>query len=345
MVSVVFAIGYYEGMARFRSRRFGIFILLLATGISGIVLAILSVAWSIESHFSVKLPVILGLLSNSTTRLQQTDGMSSVLVLGIAGGTHDGADLTDSMLLFRMTARGSGIMTHVPRDLWSEALQDKINSAYHYGELSESGEGLRFTRGTLGSMLGFPIHHAILVDFSQFDDVIDSMGGIDVPIDMTFTDTEYPIAGKENDECDGDPMFLCRYEHVTFIKGVEHMNGSRALMYVRSRHSDGDTGTDFSRGARQQAVITALINRAKNWRTWVHPSRTYHFLMTVQSLYKTDMSNEELIDFGLRMTRILPRLRSISIEHHLKQDSSPQGQYILVPTEGWEKLREILQQM
>jgi len=303
------------------------------------------VIWKIESYFSVKLSDIWGLVLETSQELQQTDGISSIVLLGIAGGTHDGSDLTDSMLLFRMTATGSGIMTHIPRDLWSTTLQDKINSAYHYGEISESGEGLQFTRGTLGSLFGFPIHHAILMDFSQFDDVIDSIGGIDVPIDTTFTDTTYPIAGRENSMCGQDLTYACRYQSVTFTKGIEHMSGARALIYVRSRHSIGDVGTDFSRGMRQKAVVGALIKTVKNWRTWIDPFRTYRFLTTIQTLYRTDMSNEQLIDFGLRMARNISTLRSLSIEGHLKPDTGPQGQYILVPKEDWDALRNTLQQM
>ena len=67
-------------------------------------------------------------------------------------------------------------------------------------------------------------------------------------IPKAFTDSQYPIAGKENDACGGDATFACRYKTVQFQAGSQHMDGKTALMYVRSRHAEGDEGTDFARG-------------------------------------------------------------------------------------------------
>ena len=59
----------------------------------------------------------------------------NVALLGIGGGNHDGADLTDTILVlsFNASKRSLGMIS-VPRDIWSDTLKDKVNSAYHYGE-------------------------------------------------------------------------------------------------------------------------------------------------------------------------------------------------------------------
>ena len=105
-------------------------------------------------------------------------------------------------------------------------------------------------------VLGIPIHYNVTINFEVFKQIVDTLGGIDVEIENTFTDSEYPIEGKED-----DPVIANRYETVTFTKGLEKMNGERALKYVRSRHGDGAEGTDFARSKRQQKVILAIKDK------------------------------------------------------------------------------------
>jgi anionic cell wall polymer biosynthesis LytR-Cps2A-Psr (LCP) family protein len=54
-----------------------------------------------------------------------------------------------------------------------------------------------------------------------------------------------------------EEYFECRYEHLHFDKGLQHMDGTTALKFVRSRHSKEDGG-DFNRSARQKLVIEAI---------------------------------------------------------------------------------------
>src|SRR5690606_11303223 len=105
---------------------------------------------------------------------------------------------------------------------------------------------------------GEPVHYAMVMDFSGFKEVIDTLGGVEVDVEHSFTDTEYPIAGRENDLCDGDPEYRCRYETIEFKQGRQYMDGETALKFVRSRHAEGDEGNDFARSACQQRVISAI---------------------------------------------------------------------------------------
>ena len=149
-------------------------------------------------------------------------------------------------------------MISVPRDIWSDSLKDKVNSAYHYGEEKKKGGGLTLSKAIVSDVVGLPIQYALVLDFSGFEKVINLVDGVEVNVPKSFTDPDYPIPGKENDECNNDPEYRCRYEALHFDAGVQVMDGARALKYVRSRHAEGDEGSDFARGKRQQEVILAL---------------------------------------------------------------------------------------
>lgn len=193
------------------------------------------------------------------TDLPQTDGRTNLLILGVGGGVHDGPDLTDSIMILSIR-RSDGLtaLLSVPRDLWVDSLRAKINTAYHYGEEKQKGGGFVLAKSAIVEVSNLPIHRVILIDFSGFIDVVDSLGGIEVNIKNSFVDKNYPIAGRENDLCNGDLEYRCRYETVKFDAGIQRMDGDTALKFVRSRQAEGDEGTDFARSKRQDEVITAI---------------------------------------------------------------------------------------
>jgi len=116
----------------------------------------------------------------------------------------------------------------------------------------------RLSKQIVSEVTGQPVNYALVIDFSGFQDIINTLGGIDVTVDRSFTDTKYPIAGKENDTCGADPTLACRYLTIHFEKGPTHMIGATALEFVRSREGDNGENTDFARSARQQKVIAAV---------------------------------------------------------------------------------------
>lgn len=206
--------------------------------------------------------VVLHRKLNSITPLPSHSGRTNFLVLGIGGGTHESPDLTDTIIFVSVSSSSPPVLLSIPRDLWVPSMQAKINSAYHYGrEKAGTPGGLIMAKSAVSEVINQPVDFAVVFDFTTFSRVIDEPGGIDVQVERSFTDTQYPIAGKENDPCD-----TCRYETITFNKGLQHMDGATALKFVRSRHSeDLEEGTDFARSRRQalviQAVKTKLLSR------------------------------------------------------------------------------------
>jgi polyisoprenyl-teichoic acid--peptidoglycan teichoic acid transferase len=292
----------------------------------------------------LSLSMFFGLLKGDNTALKSTDNLTNILVLGIGGKGHDGPDLTDTIIVFSLNFKSRQVyLTSVPRDVWSEMLKDKINSAYHYGNEKEKNGGIVLSKVAVEDVIGMPIHYVAVVDFSAFKKFIDTIGGVDVFVKTGFTDNEYPIAGKENDLCNGDTLYKCRYQSVSFTAGVEHMDGERALVYVRSRHAEGESGSDFSRGERQQAVIIALRKRIIQFAVWQKLITNMNTLKIIDDTVDSDLNFGEMALIARLMLLVkADQIQKISLENDFinPPESQYDGRYVLIPKDSWEQIHD-----
>lgn len=134
------------------------------------------------------------------TILKSQGGRVNVLLLGSAGGAHAGANLTDTIMVASYNLKTSEVhLISIPRDLWLPSLQSKANAVYEIGRSENDSLGLAKT--VVGNILGLPVHYALRVDFSGFVKAIDTLEGIDLTVDRSFDDSNYPIEGREDDLC------------------------------------------------------------------------------------------------------------------------------------------------
>lgn len=166
-------------------------------------------------------------------------------------------------------------------------------------------------KSVISKITGQPIDYAIVVDFSGFVNAVDLIGGLDVNVENSFDDFEYPIAGREDDPCDNKPedleklatassqleAFPCRYEHIHFDKGITHMDGETSLKFVRSRHAKGGEGTDFSRSQRQEKVIRAFMDKVFSPKIIINPAKLIGLYSAVEQSIDTDIAQAEFDDF------------------------------------------------
>jgi LCP family protein required for cell wall assembly len=299
----------------------------------------------VKSQFGLSPLSLYQLATDGGAMVKSDDGRVNILLLGIGGGTHEGPDLTDTIIVlsFHLTKKTLALIS-IPRDIWSDSLKDRVNSAYHYGEAKKEGGGLTLSSIIMEDIVGIPIHYTAVIDFSQFETLIDYIGGIDIVVPTAFTDTEYPIAGKENDECGGDPTYACRYQTLIFEKGLQHMDGKRALMYVRTRHAEGGDGNDFARGRRQQDVIVAVKTKILSLSPWYHPDMTVALFQFFNKATKTDLTVGQLLALGKLGMGIKPEeIQKISIEPYLEEAPVDKyGRYALEPKESFEQIRAFI---
>ncbi len=251
-------------------------------------------------------------LFHKNTSLRLATNKVNILLLGIGGGTHDGPNLTDTIIFASLDPVTNKVtLVSIPRDLWVPDLQGKINTAYAIGEQKQIGGGLILAKAAVQKIVGQPIDYAVRVDFAGFVKVVDLLGGLDIVVDRAFDDYEYPVEGKEDDPCGHNEdelltlatassqldAFPCRYMHLHFNIGLQHMNGTTALRYVRSRHALGPEGTDFARSKRQRKVIEAVRKKILSVDTFLNPGKLVSLYGILQKSIDTDIKQEEYDDF------------------------------------------------
>jgi polyisoprenyl-teichoic acid--peptidoglycan teichoic acid transferase len=267
-------------------------------------------------------------------------GSVNLLLLGIGGGNHDGPLLSDTIIYANLDIKNSKItLVSLPRDLWSYDVNGRINSAYAKGETKKKGGGLLLAKTVVGKITGQPIDYGFVIDFSGFIKAVDLMGGLDIDVERTFDDFQYPLEGKENDLCDHSEeevetyvasnsaesdlpnFFPCRYEHLYFEKGRQHMNGETALKFVRSRHAKGEEGTDFARSQRQEKVIRAFMEKAFSLKIIGNPTKIISLYDTLKESVDTDVKQENFDDFiKLAQKFQNSKLQSVVIDYGDQKD-------------------------
>jgi LCP family protein required for cell wall assembly len=293
--------------------------------------------------------VVKSFISSNMSGIKSENGRVNILILGIGGKGHEGAELTDTMIFASISLTKHTItLVSIPRDTWIPEIRAKINSAYYWGNLQpERGGGLNFAKQIVSKVTGLNVDYALVIDFSGFKDIIDTIGGINVTIDNSFIDRKYPVAGLENDPCGGDTTFACRYKTISFTKGITHMDGTTALEFARSREGDNGENTDFARSVRQQKIISAVSKKTLSFGTIINPVKDYKILMAVKASVETDLTPSAI---GILGKTILASKNNISSQI-LPADllinppisSTYDKQYVLIPKLGngkWEGLQQ-----
>jgi len=282
---------------------------------------------------------IMSLFNSNNQQLKgQSDGRTNILLLGYGGPGHDGAYLTDTIEVVSIDWKDKKVaMISVPRDLWVSIPNyglSRINAAYSYGQSNSKitgGAGAE-SSAVVGSVLGIPIHYFVSVDFDGFKELIDKVGGIDVNAPNTFTDTTYP-AGECVNNGPG-----CGYITVHFDAGPQHMNGTKALEFARSRHGNNGEGTDFARSKRQQLVLEATKQKILQVGVLANPITFSDLLNIVGNHLSTNMSPAEIksawnqtkdIDTSNMITETLDTSSSSVL-----QGTTINGADVLIPKKG-----------
>ncbi len=220
----------------------------------------------------------------------------NVLLMGIGGKGHDGANLTDTIMIasYKPSTNQAALLS-IPRDLlipipgygWR-----KINNLYALAEANDRGTGGDYAKQIISQIFGLKIPYYMRIDFSGFEELVDLVGGVDVEVPRTLSDYKYPIPGREDYPEDQ------RYEHLYVEAGPQHFDGSTALKYVRSRHALGEEGSDFARASRQQIVINALTDKLVSFNTLLRPSRIKKIIENVDENIDTNLSLDEMVAFA-----------------------------------------------
>lgn len=293
-------------------------------------------------YFPQAVTLSRGFLEGSPADLRSSNSRTNFSILGLGGQKNDPSGLTDTQLLVSYDhANKRHLLLSIPRDIWIPEINGKINSAYSYGNNSE-GAGIVLTNSLISKITGQPIHYSVVISFDGFIRLVDILGGIEVYVDRSFTDTKYPISGRESDLCDGDVETKCRWETIYFGQGKHYFNGAEALKFVRSRHAQGEEGTDFARAARQQKVILAVKDKLQSPRFWSSPWKVNQLLITLGDVVETDVPQKDLgilAKLFVTLNRQNVKSEVLSLLVHPPTSAKYGNEWVLVPKgDNWENV-------
>ncbi|HWC45102.1 MAG TPA: LCP family protein [Casimicrobiaceae bacterium] len=266
-------------------------------GLTALVVLLLIIVWVVASWFAFSSGVSDAnkrLDPNAKLALAPQSGLllshsTTILLLGTdnaAVGHREGDRHSDSILLLRTDPSHHRLYyLSIPRDLQVPipgSSTQKINAAFQIG-------GPALAIKTIRQFTGLEINHVMVVNFADFKDLIDALGGITV-------DVPKPIRSNRFD-CPYATQARCQqWQGWRFHKGSQHMDGERALIYSRVRENLLDPSeTDVTRGARQQAVMDAVASK------FTSPSTLVRVPFSGSGLAKpltTDLSAGQLVQLG-----------------------------------------------
>ena len=200
-------------------------------------------------------------LTQETYEPLKTDsnGRTNILAFGTSGynmegdegnGTHDGAQLTDSIMMISLNQETGDIaMLSLPRDLKASptcTATSKINEVYWCNggggniSLEKEAQAANALMTEVGSILGVDFQYFAHLNWGSLVYIVDTLGGITVTLDEDILDYYWTGA--------------------VFEAGVPYtINGEQALGLARARH--GTTGGDFSRGSSQQKILIGIKDK------------------------------------------------------------------------------------
>jgi LCP family protein required for cell wall assembly len=194
------------------------------------------------------------------------DGKKRLNVLLIGADEQAGGHNTDSLIVVSIDPVTKQVaMFSLPRDtvdvpipagparqVWGRTYSGKINSFFiNNRKRSDLWPGNNRTRGynalktVLGELYDLDIKYFVEVNFAGFKKVVDAVGGVTINVQIPVSDDRYP----------GETGQL---ERLYIPTGIQHMDGTAALRYARSRHAS----TDFDRAQRQQRVLLSIREQA-----------------------------------------------------------------------------------
>ena len=226
------------------------------------------------------------------TKVNQSD-LINILLVGQDTRIPGQRMNTDTMILCSINVKSREItLVSFMRDLYVQmpyGYQDnRLNVAYIYG-------GFPFLYQVLEQNFGIHIDGGFEIDFSGFKDLIDMIGGVDININSSEV-TALP----------GTKV------------GMNHLDGAKALNYVRLR----EIGTDFQRSQRQRILLSAVFDSMKS----AGVSQLSDIINAALPLLRTDMSNSKISGFMLKVLPILSEFKVYTFR--LPADGAYYGAYV-----------------
>lgn len=258
----------------------------------------------------------------------EADDRINFLLMGIGGPGHDGPYLTDTIIIasYKPSSKEAALFS-LPRDMVVpyNGSYAKINEIYSIGH-SQNDQGGELAKKVISDTFQIPIHYYAVIDFDGFIKMIDSLGGIKVTVDKSFSDYQFPTANYQ-------------VQTISFESGEQKMDGLTALRFARSRHGNNGEGSDFARIKRQQKILLATKEKISSFNTWINPKKITDLFNLLNQYTKTDLEPWEAVKLihltkGTNSENIITKSIDDGPGSYLKSGIAQNGAFILQPISG-----------
>lgn len=216
-------------------------------------------------------------LGTAGVEIGEEDTIVNILLIGADYQGSDVARSDTTMLVTFNKEKGTLVMTSFMRDMYVKIpgyAKNRLNTAYSLG-------GMQLLEETLNVNFGVHVDGIVEVDFTQFEKIINLLGGID----LELTDEEAAWINKKAGS--------------SLVGGMQHLNGNQAMWYSRNRTSNG--GGDYSRTNRQRTVLNTLIETYKSAKL----TTIIGMLDDILPMITTNMSKEEITNYVIDLFPLL----------------------------------------
>lgn len=218
--------------------------------------------------------------------IAKEDRVINILLIGQDRRAGETRARSDAMILCTFhTGSNTLTMTSFLRDLWVRIPgygDNKLNAAYVAG-------GMKLLNETLEKNFGVHIDGNVEVDFQQFTQIIDMLGGVE--IELRSDEAKYLNRALSSKD---------------MTSGVQTLTGQQALCYARIRSLDSDG--DFSRTGRQRKVMEAVICKYRS----AGVKKALTLLDDILPMVTTDMSKVQIMGYGWELLPMLSSMKIVS---------------------------------
>ncbi len=273
-------------------------ILSIVAVLLAIVLAVVvwAVSWGISVLNSVKQENLSGDLGiSSDADLPFDEDVKNIALFGLDTRQHNDVGRSDAIIVLSIDKKNKLIkMTSIARDTYikfENGKGDKITHAWAYGKANLAVK-------TLNSNFGLDITDFVSVNFYQFAEIIDYIGGVTIDV----SEAEMKVMNKEYIPYLKDMGIECDYIKAP---GVQHLNGGQALAYSRNRY----TGSDIERGNRQREVLSAMFDTVKT----MNPLKFPKMVEMILEECTTSLDKSEMLSIGMWALAKSPSIKSFGL--------------------------------
>lgn len=218
-----------------------------------------------------------GVSLDSLSRADRLALKTNIVVMGVDERDED-AGRSDTLFVVMLDPKSNNIsLLSIPRDTMVKIPDrgwDKINHAFAFG-------GHKLTQQTVEEFLGIQINNYVVVDFKGFKGLVDAIGGIDINVekDMYYEDPYDNLV-------------------IDLQQGRQHLDGAKAIQYVRYRDEEGDIG----RIKRQQHFMAAIYEKITSTEILTKVPGLVKELVT---MIKTDIPVTDMIKLAKAMNKTM----------------------------------------